>query len=104
MAGPVAGSYAVVVFGEDGSVCGDEHRAERLVARLQCLGRQFHAASQVPPLGFRWIERCGHKMLLVLIIPAATYRSRCASTMMERETRLSLSQVLSLSVASIWRR
>jgi hypothetical protein len=64
MTGPVAGRDAVVVFGEDGSVCGDEHRAERLLAGLPCLGRQFHAATQVPQLGCRWSERCSHKMLI----------------------------------------
>ena len=35
-----------------------------LVACFQCLGRQFHAAAQVPQLGCRWDEGCGLKMLM----------------------------------------
>ena len=57
MPGPVAGSDAVVVLSDGGTVRGDQHGAERLIALLQRLGREFHAATQVPHLILRGHSR-----------------------------------------------
>ncbi len=41
-----------MVFGEYGPVHGNEHRAERLVTRLECLCRQCYASLKVSEVGF----------------------------------------------------
>jgi hypothetical protein len=47
MSGSITRGHAVAILEKDVSVCCDEHRAERLVARLQSLRRKFDAAAQV---------------------------------------------------------
>lgn len=56
MTGAIASGYTVMVLGENGPVCGDKHRPERLVSRFQGLGGKFHAAMQMSQ--FKLVHHC----------------------------------------------
>ena len=55
-----------MVLGQDGSIRGDEHGAEGLIAGAKGIGRQFHTASQVTQIVIAHHESCPTLLMLVV--------------------------------------